>query len=380
MEYIFYLAVCSSLLSNLPFVLDAGLDEPLKLVWMLPFFFLLIYKDTHIIFHRRILSFIFFVMFFFFYCLMCQSIFGIVYLGAEVKNICLCLFIYITSYAFWSYYGDIKVMYRLSWLLLYCGAILAFAVFVGSLMGVSIEQKEYAFHNKNSMATILFCCGLIPFFILQGVKKMQKLFIYAALMFIFIVIFLLKSRATIVGVFFVFLYVVTKVGSIKYRVGAFFIFVCLLVVVLFNPHYYDIIVNNIIFAGNNASDIDAVSSGRVHLVNDALNEIPKHLWFGRGLFYLDCMPIAVIYQYGICGALLIFGFIFYVAVKVSKRSSRSLVDSIVFLLFWVFMINSLFEANPPFGPGVKCFLLWLTMGISSAEEDRENNLYINKLS
>ena len=34
------------------------------------------------------------------------------------------------------------------------------------------------------------------------------------------------------------------------------------------------------------------------------------------------------------------------------------------------MLNSLFEAKPPFGPGIKCFLLWLMLGFSLALEER----------
>lgn len=44
---------------------------------------------------------------------------------------------------------------------------------------------------------------------------------------------------------------------------------------------------------------------------------------------------------------------------------------IVYLLFMVYMINSLFEAYTPFGPGMKCFELWAFFGIALAEQKRK---------
>ncbi len=94
------------------------------------------------------------------------------------------------------------------------------------------------------------------------------------------------------------------------------------------------------------------------------------MWiFGKGCVYLDCFPIAITIQYGIVGALIVFSFLAYVAYRISEiRPAKSAyLKQAAILLFWSFMTVSIFEAHVPFGTGVKCFALWMTLGMLSAQ-------------
>lgn len=92
------------------------------------------------------------------------------------------------------------------------------------------------------------------------------------------------------------------------------------------------------------------------------------------------MPIIMLFQYGIVGGLMIFSFLIYIGYYVTLRIDRNSYNLIAFLLFWSFMLNSLFEAQPPFGPGVKCFLLWVFIGFALAKPvtDAENYNFLSR--
>ena len=185
-----------------------------------------------------------------------------------------------------------------------------------------------------------------------------------------------KSRATILGIGFVLSYFMFFHGSLKIRFIYSVIFVTIVVFILLNNTLYDIVINGILLGGRNIENLNDVSSGRVVLISNCLKGISENFWFGNGVRYMDCMPIIMLYQYGFWGAMFVFSFLFFIGYYVSRCTDRSPANLIAFLLFWCFMINSLFEAQPPFGPGIKCFLLWVFIGLALArpilsEDERE---------
>ena len=94
----------------------------------------------------------------------------------------------------------------------------------------------------------------------------------------------------------------------------------------------------------------------------------NHMILGIGEFYVDNMPLVMLVQYGILGACLVFYYIFVIVKKTISFNSTK-INSCTCALLGVYLINSLFEAQPPFGPGAKCFLLWVFIGFSYAEHE-----------
>jgi hypothetical protein len=138
--------------------------------------------------------------------------------------------------------------------------------------------------------------------------------------------------------------------------------------ILLSPTAYNIIVNGIIFGSRDIHDLDDLSSGRVGLVSEAMNSITEHPWIGIGNYYLDCMPIAMVLQFGIVGATMVFIYIGRIWYEIHKLDKGIDLHLCTYLIFIPMILNSLFEAQPPFGPGMKCFLLWMMLGFSMAYE------------
>ena len=129
--------------------------------------------------------------------------------------------------------------------------------------------------------------------------------------------------------------------------------------------------NGIILGGRDATDINSLSSNRVILFAIALQRIPQHPWLGSGDYYVDCMPLNMLTQYGVWGLTIVFIFLYYIFKTLLKSRPIHPITTIAYIIFMAFIINALFEARPPFGPGVKCFFVWLLLGISLAISQRQ---------
>lgn len=376
---LYFFAVVCSILSNFPVILDAGLDGPLKIVWVFPFFYNFIVKDIRVLWSKEIIPFYALVIFFSLYCEGCQAVFGREYVGTDLKNILISSLIAITSYAYWKDQASDDNLEKLSYLLLGCGLLLGLYVYFEYLVNNNLMDRVYAVNNKNSIAQIIFCCTLIPFLSIKKHNNILKYSLYSIAAVLTLIVFMIKSRATIIGVFWVITYFIFSRNTFKTKIWLLGVSAVIILVILFNDSLYNIVINGILFSGRNSSSLNDLSSGRVVLISQCIEGISKNFWFGNGNRYMDCMPIIMLYQYGFWGALMVFAFLANIAYHVTfrmDRTSENSVNLIAYLLFGCFMLNSLFEAQPPFGPGIKCFLLWVFIGFSLANVSKqiiENN-------
>lgn len=372
MKNVFYLAVLCSLLSQLPFVLNSGLDVYFKAVWLFP---LLIYTHKHIsdIFSSKLMQFYFFLFCFFFYCLLTGALTGKNYIGDDIYNALVCCMFTVSSYLFWIKYGSIKVLNRLSVIFLIASLYLSYVVYKEFLVGYSIMSRGYAYDNKNNFAFMLFACILFSLLNFKSRQKSTLILKVVICTVVTIVIFLLKSRATILGLLLCVMYLVFK-SQDKYLKYGFMALLSLTVILLvFSSEFYDTFVNGILTAGRDTSDINDLSSNRISIFQTRLSEFSyDNCMYGIGNVYFDSFPIAIMVQYGIIGFSMVFCFLFKVFRFINKlpRTSNSLYLT-TFLLMISLLINALFEAYPPFGPGLKCMIFWICYGFCLAEHRKK---------
>ena len=91
---------------------------------------------------------------------------------------------------------------------------------------------------------------------------------------------------------------------------------------------------------------------------------------GTGKCYIDSFPIQILVKYGIVGLLFMSMFLYKITKIIFNFSRNNMLHLSSYLLLCVFLLNSLFEAYPPFGPGIKCCILWIFVGFSCAEITR----------
>ena len=366
----FYLAVFLSLLSQLPMVLESGLDAYLKLSWI-PLTAIIVSKYPSDLFNRKLLFFFIFVIVFGCYLLMMQSLTVKEYitLGGDYYNIVISFLIFVDCFVFWKYNNSEKDYKILVWFMMLGCMILGIVVYVFFIQYADITSMTYAYDAKNSLAQILFVgCVMTLTSINLFHSKIARNILIVCMVLLFLIIMLLKSRATILCVAFVMAYYMTEYGTKKQRKYLCLVILGAILFILLNEAAYQLVVVNILFANRDASSASSLSSGRSELIMKALEIVSDNYIFGIGYKYLDCMPISILLQYGGIGLIIVATFLLILAVKVLNLNRNTSINMASFLIFWSFIINSLFEAYPPFGPGVKCFPLWMLLGFAFAKK------------
>ena len=334
-------------------------------------------------FEKPLLPYYIFLFVFFMYCIILQLLTTKEYVGTDFNNMCISCMITTVSYSFYKSNGNGNTLKLLALLILITASILAFVVFRDFLLGFNFNSILYAFQAKNSMSAILLSSVLIGvLFIAENDTETIIISLIALSVFILVVMVMMKSRATLAGFFFVILYLVTKFKNNKIRILFSVLTICCILLVLIDSTIYNIVVNNLLFANrgteiNSIDDLNSISSNRVERFPVIFKAFENSMFLGIGNKYFDCFPFIIVVQYGIIGASIVFTFLYKVYKFIQFKLNRTnLLYLITFFLFWIFMINCLFEAQPPFGPGIKCFLLWMMFGFSLAQFRQSHKVVI----
>lgn len=370
MNLLFYIAIFCSIISQANGIVETQLGTILKLSWVLPFL-LCLSGQIKSLAHRRI-QYIFVLTFLFLtFCFVTQNITGTQYLGNDIYNICVSIIFIITSYLFWKKRGSKHLLNNISLILIISAIVLAYS-FVPLLMNSSIIGRDYAVENKNNIAYLLLSCAI---FCIINYRPQIKKMRFLALVFAFLLLaymILLKSRATILGLFLIISYFIFISRNKKVQLGITIATSCVVLFIILTPEYYESIVNGILFAGRDASNINDLSSNRISIFYNRLSDFSvDNCLYGIGNVYFDSFPIAIVVQYGLIGASILF---LYLKKIICHINNLNKIDNPIFLTSFLLLIslltNSLFEAYPPFGPGTKCMVFWMCYGFCLAEESK----------
>ena len=282
------------------------------------------------------------------------------------------MLVLVTSYLFWVNHRAKYFIPFFCCILLISVTYVAYLVYTGFLSSVSLDTVEYAYASKNSIASIIGGTIVIAIFNYIPQNKICKILYISIIVVLVIVEFMLKSRASIAGLLFVVVYVAIVYKNKHIRYGVFIGAVIVVLFVLINDKAYQIVVENILLNGHETNDISGLSSGRDSMITDAWSHFVDNPILGYGSYYVDCFPVGIIVQYGIVGAFIFSIFLYGLCKPIFKLDKLNKIHCTTFLLLMQLLINALFEAQPPFGPGIKCSLLWMMVGFSCAE------LYISK--
>ena len=367
----FYLAIACSIVSQIFIVLDIGNPNMLKAIWVLPFAIFLLSTPKSYSSPDLRPYYLFFILFAF-YLLLCESIFGNRYFGPDFNNICISFSILAISYAFSRTQENDTFLKWIAIISLGSGFVYAYIVYANFLRGSDMFSMIYAFHQKNSAGQIILSCSIIGSLLYTPSRKITKLIYWGTIAFNTFIIFYMKSRATLVGFFFVIAYFAFCYKDKRVRWAFILMTLAAILYIFLNDNAYHVVVDGILLANRDTTDLNELSSNRVEQFNHCVEMINDKPFFGNGVHYFDCFPVSVVVQFGFIGAFIMFFFIRYILKFCFYRIDHSdKVDIVAFLLMLSFLLNSLFEAQPPFGPGVKCFLLWVVWGIMLARKQRE---------
>ncbi len=254
------------------------------------------------------------------------------------------------------------------------GLFVGISVYLDSFAsGFSWTSRGYAYESKNSVAQIILTVVILLVFI-EINNFLLQIARVAILVFMLLLLFMLKSRASLIGLAAVVIVVLfNKSIKRRYKILLGIGLIVGVYAVCTDPELYDIVVEGIIYAGRNHQDLNDLSSGRYDMFKQFVEIFPENFILGTGLYYLESFPLSVLCQYGILGSIPVIIFLL-LPFAMFKRMGKTVDRRILIVMLVCYYLNGLFEELAPLGPGVKCYFLWFLLGLESCGHQPERQM------
>lgn len=219
----------------------------------------------------------------------------------------------------------------------------------------------YAFVSKNSAAQIWSCSILLIVFILETKSKLLKVTYSCIALYFLFLCFLSQCRTALLGLGCVFVWYYFKRKSDNLLNKLFFYTAVLLFVafVVFKWDFFSDFIGKAIFLGAQDNfDANQMSSGRIELYGNALSYIFSSPLIGNGKFYVDNHYLCVLAESGLLGFIIIES-VWFMRIMMNLRYNGDYKQKLFLIALTIFyIVESMFEAFPPFGPGVTAMAFW----------------------
>lgn len=366
------LAFCMSILSQLPlFRIVLGINTQLLIYpfWALLIFFTLFKRDelSTKFLTTTVLPYLIFV----FVLLVYQVLIANKYVTADLS-----IQIYASLVITYLGYANLDVLEKYFSLVVtavaLCCFILAVDIYIEYFRNYSFQEIDYIFRSKNSAAFILLI-GLMMMFVDFSKKsifiKIVRLIFSAVFIYLCL---LMRSRAVLLSIIiFVFFSLFMSKISRKLKVIWLVAIITIAILIVAVPDWNELIIQNILLNGKSGGSLDEISSNRLQYFDD-FKLFSDKLLFGVGNYYMDNFYLESIINYGWPLGLLVLTLALLPSRMLFFRGEKTNMKRFLVLLVIVHLFNAAFEGLPPFGPGAKCFTLWIFYGAWQKYREREN--------
>ncbi len=221
--------------------------------------------------------------------------------------------------------------------------------------GEWMGAQSYVFGQKNSAGQIWCSAMLIAVLFIKYKNKNQKYMAYAGAFYLFVMTAIVQCRTAILAVAVSMVAYIVSKSKHKIR---FVLLLLLSIVLLYVIPFTHEFVEKVLFLSKYAesdSDLNTFSSGRLYYYEIAISKVLSSPFIGVGSYYVDCSYLSVLAESGLIGFFIIENVVirkFRQCFKLSKEYK------LIFFMMFFYMVESLLEGFPPFGPGVSSLMFW----------------------
>ena len=366
MTIICMIAFFLSNISYLPFFTENGLTQYLSYpAWALIFGAVFLYKQWYIF--SRDIKFVIILLVAIVLMGIIQGLFAKNYFSSLLTK---CFFLVMIVMLVGGMVARTGKTWKAEHLLFYsyiaATAILCVVVFLKYLLGQDLSSSVYSYRSKNETA-FLAVASVIMLLYMQQEKETKVIVLLKCCLIAFFVYIIacMRCRSMLIGVTLALLVrLFHKGGSKGMKI---FIVLGLVGVILGlqNKRFYDELVNNILFASRDSTDMNALSSGRLDQIAYAWEMFGKNFLLGTGdTRTVDCFYVSALMQYGLFmgSALILLGVYPLIWGLWNYKRIKTPACMILILCALAFVVGGIFEENAPFGPGVRCYISWFLFG------------------
>lgn len=233
-----------------------------------------------------------------------------------------------------------------------------------------LKQNMYTFLQKNSAAQIWSTGILIALILLEYQTVKQKIVGYLCAAYLFLLCGISQCRTAILALGIVLVFYIMLKSKHKIRWIALVFVVALLM--WHNPTTRGFINQALLLTKYAGADMNTFSSGRLDGWDKALSTFMQNPFFGCGHYYVDCSYISVLAELGIIGFVLVeLIWITRVVLNIKKGIGDNR-GAFLLCLTIFYLVESVLEGYPPFGPGVSSFMFWFLSAVFS--DDASDNM------
>lgn len=235
-----------------------------------------------------------------------------------------------------------------------------------------MSADTYIVGQKNSASQIMISALLISWFFINEKMFTKRIICWLSGVFFCIVTALFQSRAALLGVVATF-FAYSIVYS-KHKLQISLLTIVLIAIALSNDNISSFVRQSIGLNKYDISDINSFSAGRIDNYTLAWANFQRNPIVGVGSYKVDDLYICVLAELGIIGFVCIMPILIQrisTAVRFIKDKENAL-KKVIVLLTVFYIVESIFERLPPFGPGVCSFFFWTLCGFADAEEKEKS--------
>lgn len=233
-------------------------------------------------------------------------------------------------------------------------------------LSVWMSNEEYLFPSKNSFGQIAGVTVCLLAFLPVSRRWMNIVKIPVAGYLLFLIA-MTQCRTALIACFCAAVACLAYHRRWKLLVT---IVLALIAIVIFVPALRSFVAHTFLLDKYENASLNTMSNGRLELWSQAFAEFAKSPIAGTGDYYVDNMYLNVLANSGLVGFVVFAcGFIARLAIN-GKRAHElmgrgvwaSAFAHILLTLSVFYLVESLLEGNPPYGPGTCSFMFWMICG------------------
>lgn len=244
-----------------------------------------------------------------------------------------------------------------------CAVLYAFWVQITYFPSYSawLRSTQYTFMLKNSAAQIWASAIILILFLVEYKNRIGKIVGSVSGIYLLILCGISQCRTAILALAIVAcMFALIRVKKKHIVIAC----ILLLGVIAWKVPFTHQFIEQALFLNKYAgADLNTFSSGRLDRFADALADFVNSPIIGTGHNNVDCSYICILAESGIIGFVLIETIWMKKIVLNMKYSFDAKYAKVLFSMTIFYLVESLLERYPPFGPGVSSFMFWFLSAV-----------------
>lgn len=220
-----------------------------------------------------------------------------------------------------------------------------------------LNQRLYVFVEKNSAGQIWISAVFVSLFLLEFKSKIERVIILLISIYLIVITGFSQCRTALLGLAVGL--VAFAILRAKHKLRLIFLFVAVVVALWLIPRTHTFIEQALLINKYAGSDVNTYTSGRIDKYFKAFYIILESPFIGVGKYYVDNSYILITAESGLIGLAIIEFVWIKKMILCFKYEGDISYKSFLFVISFFYIIESLLEGYPPFGPGVSSFMFWL---------------------